>query len=103
MPPGGLPFLRIDKRGGAWVEVVVASHASRTHATGMHGEPGRKALRVRLKAIPDGGKANDALINWLAGCLDIPRKTITLVRGESSRQNNRVSVRRPQVSPDGTS
>jgi uncharacterized protein len=78
--------LRIDKHGDAWVEVVVVPHASRTHPTGIHGEPGREALRVRLKALPERGKANDALIKWLAGCLDVPPQAITLARGDTSRQ-----------------
>ena len=86
LPPGGLPFLRIDKHGDAWVEIVVVPNASRTHATGIHGEPGREALRVRLKAIPEGGKANLALIKWLADCLDVPASAITLARGETFRQ-----------------
>jgi uncharacterized protein len=85
LPPGSLPFLRIDKHGDASVEVVVVPKASRTHLTGIHGEPGRESLRVRLKALPEGGKANDALIKWLADRLDIPPQAITLVRGETSR------------------
>ena len=86
LPPGGFPFLRIANQGDAGLEVLVVPKASRTEPTGIHGEPGREALRIRLKAVPVDGKANLALIQWLAGCLDVPPKTITLARGETSRQ-----------------
>ncbi|HQS30719.1 MAG TPA: DUF167 domain-containing protein [Polaromonas sp.] len=86
LPPDGLPCLRLDKHGDAWLEVLVVPHASRTHATGIHGAPGREALRIRLKAVPVDGKANQALIKWLAGCLGIAPNAITLSRGETSRQ-----------------
>jgi uncharacterized protein YggU (UPF0235/DUF167 family) len=32
------------------------------------------------------GKANDALLAWLAGELRVPRRAVTLLRGESSRR-----------------
>lgn len=86
LPPDGLPCLRLDKHGDAWLEVLVVPHASRTHATGIHGAPGREALRIRLKAVPVDGKANEALIQWLAACLDVAPNAITLSRGKTSRQ-----------------
>jgi len=85
LSPGDFPFLQIDPHEAAWMAVVGVPNTPRTHATGVHGEPGREALRVRLKALPEGGKANDARIKWLAGCLEAPPKAITLVRGETSR------------------
>jgi uncharacterized protein len=85
LPPDGFPFLRIADDGDAWLEVLVAPNASRTQPTGVHGESGCEALRIRLKAVPVEGKANLALIKWLAGCLDVPPRTITLARGETSR------------------
>ena len=86
LPPEGLPFLQFDKHGDAWLEVLVVPNASRTQATGIHGEQGREALRIRLKAVPVDGKANQALTKWLAGCLGVAPRAITLVRGETSRQ-----------------
>ena len=83
LPADGLAFLRIDQHGDAWVAVLAVPNASSTHLAGVHGEPGSKALRARLKAIPEGGKANDALIKRLAGYLDVPPKAIMLVRGEN--------------------
>ena len=86
LPPDGLPFLRLDKHGDAWLEVLVVPNASRTQIAGIHGERGREALRIRLKAVPVDGKSNQALTKWLAGCLGVTPRAITLVRGETSRQ-----------------
>jgi uncharacterized protein (TIGR00251 family) len=44
------------------------------------------ALRLRLQAPPVDGKANQALVKWLAGCLDVPQQAVTLARGETSRR-----------------
>jgi uncharacterized protein (TIGR00251 family) len=42
-------------------------------------------LRVKIAAAPEHGKANAALIAFLAETLDIARKDITIIRGEKSR------------------
>ena len=93
LPADGLAFLRIDQHGDAWVAVLAVPNASSTHLAGVHGEPGSKALRARLKAIPEGGKANDALIKRLAGYLDVPPKAISWCAEKISRQKRlRVSA-----------
>lgn len=43
-------------------------------------------LKARLTAPPVDGAANAALIELLAECLAVPRRTITIVRGTTSRQ-----------------
>lgn len=43
------------------------------------------SLRVRLQAPAVEGKANQALIKYLAGQLDVPRNTIQLLSGEHNR------------------
>ena len=42
-------------------------------------------LRLRVRAIPDGGKANDAVQRLLAKELDIGVTRVTIGRGHSSR------------------
>ncbi|MBX3604355.1 MAG: DUF167 domain-containing protein [Piscinibacter sp.] len=44
------------------------------------------ALRVRLAAPPVDGRANDALLRWLAGELGLPRRALALVRGAGARR-----------------
>lgn len=68
--------------GGVRLQLHVQPRASRTEATGRHGD----ALKVRLAAPPVDGAANEALARWLAAALKVPESSITLVRGTSSRR-----------------
>lgn len=45
----------------------------------------QKILRVKVTAVPENGKANEALINILAKALRIPKSKISLIRGETSK------------------
>ena len=49
------------------------------------------AVLVRLAAPPIDGAADDALLAFLADALDVPRRNITIVSGEKSR-DKRVQV-----------
>jgi uncharacterized protein (TIGR00251 family) len=92
-PLPDLPFLRTGKNGDVLVDVHVVPNAARTQAAGLHGEAGRQALRLRLQAPPVDGKANQALVKWLAGRLGVPQQAVTLARGETSRRKQlRVSA-----------
>ncbi len=42
-------------------------------------------VRIRLTAPPVEGKANDALVSFLAEVLDVPRSRIAIVAGETGR------------------
>ena len=44
------------------------------------------ALRVRISASPEKGRANRALIALLSKVLDVPKSSLSLVSGEKSRQ-----------------
>jgi len=46
---------------------------------------GQKVLRVKVTAVPEGGKANAALIKLLSKHLRIAKSKISLIRGETSR------------------
>jgi uncharacterized protein (TIGR00251 family) len=84
--PPDLPFMRTEKNGDVLLDVHVVPNAARTQAMGLHGEAGDLALRLRLQAPPVDGKANQALVKWLAGCLGVPQQAVTLARGETSRR-----------------
>lgn len=66
--------------------------ASRTEFAGKHGE----RLKVRLQARAVDGKANDALIEFLAAHFGVPRRNVRIVSGLKSRQ------KRVQILPAGT-
>jgi uncharacterized protein len=67
-----------------WLAVSVSPNAKRTAADGLHDG----ALRVRLAAPPVDGKANDMLVAWLAAELGLPRRAVTLVRGQTARRKS---------------
>jgi uncharacterized protein (TIGR00251 family) len=67
--------------GRLTISLHVQPGARRTEVAGMHGE----ALKLRLAAPPVEGKANKALIDFIARLLGVPRAQVRLVRGEASR------------------
>ena len=48
-------------------------------------DDGSAVLRVRVKAVPDKGRANAAVIALLARALGVPRSAITVSHGETAR------------------
>ncbi len=66
---------------GVVLNIRVVPRASKTEVQGMLGE----ALKIRLQAPPMDGKANVALVKFLADTLGIARSNITLLSGETSR------------------
>ena len=56
----------------------------------MAGRRGESIL-IRLAAAPVDGAANDALITLLSDTLGVPRRQITIVSGEKSR-DKRVEI-----------
>ena len=55
--------------------------ARRSEVAGPHGD----ALKVRLAAPPVDGKANAALLAFLADAFGVPVRDVAIVRGETSR------------------
>jgi uncharacterized protein (TIGR00251 family) len=45
-----------------------------------------EALKVKIQAPPVEGRANEALVKFLAEALGVHRRAVTLVRGDLSRQ-----------------
>ena len=48
-------------------------------------DDGTVVLRIRVKAVPDKGKANAAVVTLLAKALGVPKTAITLASGDTSR------------------
>jgi uncharacterized protein (TIGR00251 family) len=85
-----LPCWRREESDGAVVlDIHVIPRASRTQPDGVYDG----ALKVRLHAPPVDGQANQALIDWLAHCLGIAKRDISLLRGTTARRKQlRVSA-----------
>jgi uncharacterized protein (TIGR00251 family) len=63
------------------LEVRVQPRASRSEFAGLHGE----RLRIRLQAPPVDGKANAALVEFVAAACGIPRARVTIEHGLTGR------------------
>ena len=48
-------------------------------------EHGRRFLKVRVRAAPIEGRANEALVLFLAKTLKVPKSRMTLVAGDTAR------------------
>ena len=84
-----------DTPAGATFQVKVHPRARKNAITGVIGD----ALKLSLTAPPVEGEANDACIAFVAELLNVPRSSVTIAAGASSRQKLiRVSgVRAAQV------
>jgi uncharacterized protein (TIGR00251 family) len=67
--------------GGVQLHLHVQPGARTTALAGRHGE----MIKVRLAAPPVDGRANEALLAFVAECAGVSRRDVVLVRGETSR------------------
>jgi uncharacterized protein (TIGR00251 family) len=70
-----------DTPNGCTLPVRVHPGAKRNEITGTHDG----AVKISLTTPPTDGRANDALIAFLAAFLKVPRANITLLTGATSR------------------
>ena len=66
--------------------VRVTPNASRDAIEGVeHRDDGTAVLRIRVSAVPDKGRANAAVVVLLAKALGVPKSSLDVVSGETSR------------------
>jgi uncharacterized protein (TIGR00251 family) len=82
MSPSKSPPCLSARGDGVLLQLSVMPNAKRTVVDGLHDG----ALRVRLAAPPIDGRANEALVAWLAKSMGVAKRDIELLRGESSRR-----------------
>lgn len=68
--------------------------AKRSEITGLHGD----ALKIKLAAPPIEGRANEALIKFIAGIFAVPLRNVELHQGSQSRHKV-VAVSGSKVEP----
>jgi uncharacterized protein len=66
---------------GVILDLHIQPGAKQTEVVGLHGD----ALKIRLAAPPVDGKANAALVAFLAKKLGAGRTAVELVSGQTSR------------------
>lgn len=79
--PDGWPCLK-SSADGCELLVQVVPNAGRTGCAGLHDG----VLRVRLAAPPIDGRANLALVQWLAQSLALPKRAVRLMSGDGARR-----------------
>lgn len=76
-----MPWIKTAK-DGVVLSIHLTPRASRDAVDGLHGD----ALKVKIKAPPVDGKANAYLLAFLAEQLGVAKSSVSLERGETSRE-----------------
>jgi uncharacterized protein (TIGR00251 family) len=69
-------------QGGIRLVVHVTPNAKKSEVTGVQED----ALKIRLHAQPIEGKANEALIRFVADSLDIPKSAVNITHGHTNKR-----------------
>lgn len=67
---------------GVILKLHIQPKASKSEVVGLHGD----RLKVRLKAPPVDGKANEELVRFLSELLGVPKSNIEILSGLTGRQ-----------------
>lgn len=95
MRDGDAPWRVVSS--GLRVRVRVTPKASRDSVEGLETTADGVALKIRVRAVPEDGAANEAVARVLAAWLEVPPRSVTLAAGGKSR------VKTLEISGDGAS
>lgn len=71
---------------GLTVTIRLTPNARKTGFDGLADiADGKKALKVSVNAVPEDGKANKALLDFLAKSWDVPKSSLSLLSGQTNR------------------
>lgn len=71
-----------DLPGGVRLAVQISPNAKRSEVIGILED----VLKIRLQAQPIEGKANEALVRFIAESLDVPRSAVVITHGLTSKR-----------------
>ncbi|OWW19047.1 DUF167 domain-containing protein [Noviherbaspirillum denitrificans] len=69
-------------QGGIRISVQITPNAKKSEVIGVLDD----ALKIRLQAQPIEGKANDALVRFLADMLSVPKSAVTITHGHTNKR-----------------
>ena len=70
------------RAGGVRLAVQIQPNARKTEVVGEQGD----ALKLKLQAAPIEGKANEALVRYLAEVLAVPRSRVSIAHGLTNKR-----------------
>ena len=84
--------------GGVRIAVQITPNAKKTEVIGVLDD----ALKLKLQAQPIEGRANEALIKFLAAALSVPKSNVTITHGLTSKRKL-IDVQAAGLTPDRVS
>jgi uncharacterized protein (TIGR00251 family) len=70
---------------GCTLAVRVQPGAKKSGVVGIYGEGSESRVKIALHAPAIEGRANQALVEFLAKMFDLPKSSVSIVSGDSSR------------------
>ena len=70
------------------VNVYVQPGAKRNEVVGFYGD----AVKIRLLSLPIDGRANNALLKFIADLFDVPQCQVAVIRGDKSRHKKNAII-----------
>lgn len=68
--------------GGVRLAIQVAPGAKKPEVVGVHDD----SLKLKLQAPPIEGRANEALVRFIAATLQVPRGAVTITHGLAGKR-----------------
>jgi hypothetical protein len=90
-----VPWRRVGADGSITLTIHAQPGAKKTEVAGVHGD----CLKIRLAAPAVEGKANAALLAFLAEAFGVPQRNVALIRGETGRRKT-LRIASPAARPD---
>lgn len=81
--------------GGVRISVQITPNAKKSEVIGILED----VLKIRLQAQPIEGKANEALVRFLADMLSVPKSAVSITHGHTNKRKV-IEVCAPAVSVD---
>lgn len=72
-------------KDGVLLKVRLTPKSAREEIVGTEDYAGERVLKARVRAVPEDGRANEALETLVARWLGLPRSSVSLWRGGKSR------------------
>jgi uncharacterized protein len=77
-----MPFVYQNRKGSVLLKIYVQPRASKPGFKGVHDG----MLKLHIGAAPVDGKANKAVVAYLAKFFHIPKKEVHIISGDTSRK-----------------